>query len=154
MYRDPRIRVSDTDRDAIVARLNAATAEGRLNIDEFSYRAQRAYASRTWGELSRLVADLPAPQEVQPMPPPRKSTVSVSRLPLLALIFGALSIPTVACFPLGSTAAVAGIVLGALGIRSGNRGMAAAGIACGVLGLALQLVVFAVFGVMDAASPD
>ncbi|MEU4425858.1 DUF1707 domain-containing protein [Actinoplanes sp. NPDC024001] len=154
MYRDPRIRVSDADREAIVARLNAATAEGRLNVDEFSYRAQRAYASRTWGELSRLVDDLPpAPLVVQPVAVPRRSALAVSRLPMLALIFGALSVPLVACFPLGSVSAVAGIVLGSLGLRTSQRVTATAGLALGVLGVLLQLAVWAFIGSVGIDEP-
>jgi Domain of unknown function (DUF1707)/Cell wall-active antibiotics response 4TMS YvqF len=55
-----RIRVSDAEREAVVARLNAATGEGRLTLEEFTDRAGRAYAARTQGELARLVDDLPA----------------------------------------------------------------------------------------------
>jgi Domain of unknown function (DUF1707)/Cell wall-active antibiotics response 4TMS YvqF len=57
---DYRVRVSDVEREAVVARLNAATGEGRLTMDEFGDRAAQAYAARTQGELVRLVEDLPA----------------------------------------------------------------------------------------------
>ena len=157
MYRDPRIRVSDADREAIVARLNVATAEGRLNVDEFSYRAQRAYASRTWGELSRLVDDLPPARAVVPVPVPipRRSALSaVSRLPLLSLIFGGLSLPAAACLPFGAASAVAAIVLGALGMRERDRGMAVAGIALGIAGLTLQIAIWAFIGTMHMDGPQ
>src|SRR5262245_61968712 len=55
------VRASDAERDAVVARLNAATTEGRLTLEEFSERAAAAYAALTTGELAPLVADLPAP---------------------------------------------------------------------------------------------
>jgi hypothetical protein len=55
-----RIRVSDAEREAAVARLGAAAGEGRLTLEEFSERSGRAYAARTQGELSELVRDLPA----------------------------------------------------------------------------------------------
>jgi hypothetical protein len=55
-----QVRASDAEREAIVARLNAATGEGRLTLEEFGDRAERAYAARTQGELEQLVDDLPA----------------------------------------------------------------------------------------------
>jgi hypothetical protein len=55
-----RLRVSDAERDAVVARLNDATGEGRLSLEEFSERVTAALAARTQGELDVLVEDLPA----------------------------------------------------------------------------------------------
>ena len=57
---DERVRVSDREREAVVARLNAATGEGRLTLEEFGDRAALAYSARTQGDLVRLVEDLPA----------------------------------------------------------------------------------------------
>lgn len=54
------VRASDTDREALVARLQTALAEGRLDLDEFGQRAGAAYAAVTTAELAVLVADLPA----------------------------------------------------------------------------------------------
>ena len=54
------IRVSDAERDAAVERLSAATGDGRLTLEEFSQRMERATAARTRADLDRLVADLPA----------------------------------------------------------------------------------------------
>jgi hypothetical protein len=56
----PQVRVSDAEREAVVARLNSATGEGRLTLEEFGERAGQAYAARTQGELAVLVRDLPA----------------------------------------------------------------------------------------------
>jgi len=39
----------------LVARLNAATGEGRLTLAEFGARAGHAYAAPTSGELARLL---------------------------------------------------------------------------------------------------
>jgi hypothetical protein len=55
-----RVRVSDAEREAIVERLNNATSEGRLTLEEFSERVTGALAARTRGDLDRLVTDLPA----------------------------------------------------------------------------------------------
>ena len=54
------IRASDAERDATAERLSAATGEGRLTLEEFSQRMERATTARTRGELDHLVADLPA----------------------------------------------------------------------------------------------
>jgi hypothetical protein len=54
------IRASDAERDATLERLSAATGDGRLTLEEFSQRMERATSARTRAELARLVADLPA----------------------------------------------------------------------------------------------
>lgn len=54
------VRASDADREAVVARLQSALSEGRLDLDEFGQRAAVAYETATLGELEALVADLPS----------------------------------------------------------------------------------------------
>jgi Domain of unknown function (DUF1707) len=54
------VRASDGERDATVERLSHATGEGRLTLEEFSERMERATTARTRSELDRLVTDLPA----------------------------------------------------------------------------------------------
>lgn len=54
------VRASDADREAVVARLQVAVGEGRLDLDEFEQRATAAYAALTRAELDLLLADLPA----------------------------------------------------------------------------------------------
>jgi Domain of unknown function (DUF1707)/Cell wall-active antibiotics response 4TMS YvqF len=61
----PAIRASDGEREAVVARLNDAVGEGRLTLQEFSERLDRAYAASTRGHLARLTADLPAMDPVR-----------------------------------------------------------------------------------------
>ena len=60
LERPPAVRASDADREAVVSRLQAALAEGRLDLDEFGQRVESAYAVLTRVELDELVADLPA----------------------------------------------------------------------------------------------
>ena len=55
----PVIRASDGEREAVVAQLNDAVGEGRLTLQEFSERLDRAYAASTRGNLAPLTADLP-----------------------------------------------------------------------------------------------
>lgn len=57
----PQLRVSDQDRDDVLQQLAAAVGDGRLTLDEYSGRADRALAARTRGELDRVLADLQAP---------------------------------------------------------------------------------------------
>ncbi len=56
---------ANADRERAVDVLRAGFAEGRLTQDEFNERVARVYASRTYGELADLTADLPA----GPLPP-------------------------------------------------------------------------------------
>ncbi|MEU9852194.1 DUF1707 domain-containing protein [Streptomyces sp. NPDC047974] len=58
----PGVRVSDRDRDAVVALLAVALTEGRLDAREHAERVGAALAARTAGELAGLTADLPAPR--------------------------------------------------------------------------------------------
>jgi hypothetical protein len=55
----PDLRVGDADREAAVERLQAATADGRLGLDELDDRLAAAYAARTHADLERVTADLP-----------------------------------------------------------------------------------------------
>ena len=60
MSETPSVRASDAERERTVEQLRAASAEGRLTLEELSERVTAAYESRTHGELERLVHDLPA----------------------------------------------------------------------------------------------
>jgi hypothetical protein len=55
----PVVRASDADREAVVTRLQTAVGEGRIDLDEFSERADAAYRATTLSELEPLVVDLP-----------------------------------------------------------------------------------------------
>jgi hypothetical protein len=56
------LRASHDDRDRIVELLRVAAGDGRLTSDELDERLEGALTARTYGELARLVADLPAAQ--------------------------------------------------------------------------------------------
>jgi hypothetical protein len=62
--RDPSIRISDSDRDAVAKALGRYAAEGRLTFAELEERVDTAYGAKTYGELSPLLADLPQPSGV------------------------------------------------------------------------------------------
>jgi hypothetical protein len=58
---DHGIRASDDDRHRVVTQLEAHTAAGRLTLQEFSERVDRALAARTHGDLAEVTRDLPPP---------------------------------------------------------------------------------------------
>jgi len=53
------MRTSEAERESVVARLGQACAEGRLTLDEFGDRVERAYKAMLAPDLEALVADLP-----------------------------------------------------------------------------------------------
>jgi hypothetical protein len=55
----PVLWASDSDRERIAEQLRRASAEGRLFADELEDRLGAVFSARTYGELDRLVADLP-----------------------------------------------------------------------------------------------
>jgi Domain of unknown function (DUF1707) len=54
-----QMRASDRDREQVVARLRAALEEGRLKLEEYVDRMERACQAVTFGDLAPLCADLP-----------------------------------------------------------------------------------------------
>jgi Flp pilus assembly protein TadB len=59
MTSDRAIRASDEDRERAAAALGGHFAAGRLTLEEFQERLNRAYAAKTLGELADLMTDLP-----------------------------------------------------------------------------------------------
>ena len=59
MMRNPNLRASDADRDAMADRLRKHHTDGRLDQDEFQERLDRCFAAKTVGELAGLTRDLP-----------------------------------------------------------------------------------------------
>jgi hypothetical protein len=53
------LRAADSDRAKVADRLRGALDEGRLTLGEYDERLQQAYAAKTYGELDKLLADLP-----------------------------------------------------------------------------------------------
>jgi hypothetical protein len=94
---------ANADRERAVDVLRAGFVEGRLTQEEFNDRVARAYASRTYGELGELTADLPA-GSVPPWLPARSAgpravppaagvrpAVSISGLLLTAVVIFTLA---------------------------------------------------------------
>ena len=75
----PGVRVSDQERDAVVQRVQAAFADGRLDDTEFDERMRAALTARTRGDLDVLVTDLPA-ETAAPGPVPATAGRGPGRL--------------------------------------------------------------------------
>jgi hypothetical protein len=60
------LRASDADREETVELLRLHHSDGRLTIDEFTERMEKAYVAKTYGDLSVLTADLPL--QIPPTP--------------------------------------------------------------------------------------
>jgi Domain of unknown function (DUF1707) len=69
------LRASHEDRDQVVELLRVSAGDGRLTADELDERLELAMTARTYGELARLVADLPAAGSVAGAPAPRAKEV-------------------------------------------------------------------------------
>ena len=55
------LRIGDAERDAAAADLGEHYAAGRLTFDELSERLDAAFSAKTFGQLARIMADLPGP---------------------------------------------------------------------------------------------
>ena len=58
---DDSIRVSDADRDRVTAQLRDHFAAGRITPGELDERLSAALNATTFGDLRRIMADLPGP---------------------------------------------------------------------------------------------
>jgi hypothetical protein len=59
--RRDQLRAADIDRKYVADLLKRALDEGRLDLGEYDERLQRTYAARTYGDLDKLLTDLPKP---------------------------------------------------------------------------------------------
>jgi hypothetical protein len=81
------LRASDADRDAVAERLRQAAVEGRLDADELEERVHAALRARTYGDLDRLLVDLPSKSLSAPRPVvPAVRTVAAVALRVLAVL--------------------------------------------------------------------
>ena len=72
------LRASRADRERVIDLLKAAFTQGRLDRDEFDARIGRALASRTYGELAAVTADIPAELTVAvPRRPPVRARLHI-----------------------------------------------------------------------------
>jgi hypothetical protein len=148
------MRAATADRERAVDVLKAGFTEGRLTQDEYNDRMGRAYAARTYGELTALTADLPAgvmPAVWTAPPvsyhPPSASTNSLARA---SMILGVAEF-----FSMGLTA-VPAVICGHIAKRemrlTGQRGdgLATAGLVLGYMAIIFWAVII-VLAVLGAA---
>jgi uncharacterized protein DUF1707 len=91
MARSTSIRASDADRDRVADRLHSAAVEGRLEPEELEERLHAALRARTYGDLRRLVADLPGDRTPQRRRSPAGTAVVVAfRLALVLIAVAAV----------------------------------------------------------------
>lgn len=145
------MRAASADRERAVDVLKAGFTEGRLTQDEYNDRMGRAYAARTYGELTTLTADLPAGAmpAVWPVPTPvYQPALSTNSLARASLILGVAEF-----FSMGLTA-IPAVICGHLAKsemrQTGQRGdgMATAGLVLGYMAIIFWgiVVVLAILG--------
>jgi hypothetical protein len=69
-FKRDAIRVSDAERDQAVAELSKHYQSGRLTLEEFDDRSDRALRAKTGSDLSALFTDLPTGTATGPAPEP------------------------------------------------------------------------------------
>ncbi len=69
------LRASHEDRDRVVELLRVSAGDGRLTAEELDERLELALSARTYGELAKLVSDLPAAGSGASVPAPRVKDV-------------------------------------------------------------------------------
>jgi DUF1707 SHOCT-like domain len=90
--RDPDLRASDAERDAVATELGEHFQAGRLTQAEFDDRLGRALAARTRRDLDGLLADLPRKEAPTPVPAPRRSNVVAPVVVAVALGLAAVAV--------------------------------------------------------------
>jgi hypothetical protein len=152
---NPAMRAASADRERAVDVLKAGFTEGRLTQDEYNERMNRAYAARTYAELTTITADLPAGAMpmVYPMPvyqPP----VSTNSLARASLVLGVAEF-----FTMGLTA-IPAIICGHMAKRemrqTGQRGdgLATSGLVLGYMAVIFWgiLIVLSIVGAVISAT--
>jgi DUF1707 SHOCT-like domain len=81
------LRASRADRERVIDLLKAAFVQGRLDRNEFDARIGQAVASRTYGELAAVTADIPA--ELIGALPRRPPVQARRRIPFNTAVTGA-----------------------------------------------------------------
>ena len=80
------LRASRADRERVIDLLKAAFAQGQLDRNEFDARIGQALASRTYGELAAIAADIPA--ELTAALPRRPPVRTRRRIPFNTAVTG------------------------------------------------------------------
>ncbi|GLZ45521.1 hypothetical protein Acsp06_17060 [Actinomycetospora sp. NBRC 106375] len=79
---EPDLRVSDDERTAALDALGVHLGAGRLDVDEFGDRSERAAVAVRRSDLEALFTDLPAPHPPLPRPPAPVEEAAVRARPV------------------------------------------------------------------------
>ncbi len=66
------VRIGHAERDAAAAELGDHFVAGRLSLDELHERLGEVFAAKTYGQLNRIMSDLPGPRGPSSEPGPRR----------------------------------------------------------------------------------
>jgi hypothetical protein len=81
------LRIGDAERDEAATQLSEHFVAGRLTIDEFNERLEKALTAKTADQLSHIMADLPKPRKPRPEPARRQGEPGLAaRYAALALL--------------------------------------------------------------------
>jgi hypothetical protein len=154
MSSGPALRASDADREAVAERLRVASVEGRIDAEELEQRLSEVYSAHWVADLDRIVADVsppppPAPVAAPPYAPYPPAVVypTTNGLAVASLVAGFLW--------LGWFGSILAVIFGHMALgqinRSGGRetgsGLAIAGLVLGYMGVATLLLVLAFAGI-------
>jgi Domain of unknown function (DUF1707)/Domain of unknown function (DUF4190) len=139
------MRASSADRERAVDVLKAGFAEGRLTQDEYNDRMGRAYASRTYGDLAALTADLPAGPlpAAWPVPAYQPPPAGTNSLAIASMVLG------VAEFFTGGLTAIPAVICGHVARRQMKQtaqrgdGLATSGLVLGYMAIIFWSVLIA-----------
>ena len=152
---NPAMRAASADRERAVDVLKAGFTEGRLTQDEYNERMNRAYAARTYAELTAITADLPAGAMPMAYPMPvYQPPVSTNSLARASLVLGVAEF-----FTMGLTA-IPAIICGHMAKRemrqTGQRGdgLATSGLVLGYMAVIFWgiLIVLSIVGAVIQAT--
>ncbi|MGH3170906.1 MAG: DUF1707 and DUF4190 domain-containing protein [Trebonia sp.] len=150
-YGAPGMLASAADRDRALDVLQAAYGDGRLDKDEFDLRSAQVLASRHYGELAPIVADLPGGSAFGPPPAPaiypRPGYYVATQVPTSNLAIGSLVCSLFGFFP---PATIVAVILGHVArkqiraTRQRGDGLAVAGLVIGYIGLTFWALILIV----------
>jgi class 3 adenylate cyclase len=83
------VRLSDEQRDSVIALLRRHTGDGRLTLDEFSERAEMAFHAQTKADLDALFHDLPDLDPTPTFRPAGAEGTPTKRQRIVAIMSGA-----------------------------------------------------------------
>jgi uncharacterized protein DUF4190/uncharacterized protein DUF1707 len=152
MSNGPALRASDADREAVAERLRVASVEGRIDAEELEQRLSEVYSARWVADLDRIVSDVSPPPPPAPLAPPYAPYPpavvypTTNGLAVASLVAGFLW--------LGWFGSILAVIFGHMALgqinRSGGRetgsGLAIAGLVLGYMGVATLLLFLAVAG--------